>query len=458
MLRPRRAGCRRRLCGALRTFVLALPVLLAAPLATAEEEVRDDVPDYRNETLTGDWSGWRTAMSEGGINVDIGYVVDLLRNTRGGIAKGGRPMTHLDFKLKADFEKLAGWRGGSGYANFIHDAGGKLNARQVDSLLGSSNIEVADNTHRFLHAWLQQEFADGQGALLAGIYPLDSEFQVMEAASVFVLPPYGPSADLALTRGPSIFNTAAFGLRAKWLTKNRAAYVQAAVLDGIPGEPARQRGTHVRFAKGDGIMSIVEVGLTPAEAGHAFEPAATVRGEPLSAEMKAHEFVERIEKYALGIWRYSARVDDLIDVDGAGSPLRRRSWGWYALAERTFYRGGGSSDLVGFARLSTTDGDSTAIRQTLNLGLRARGIIAGRERDIAGIAYTRALLGDKFRRVQAAAGSETTAYEDAWELTYRIQATRWLAVQPLIQRIGHPGGDRSRAAAHIVGARIDLAF
>lgn len=457
MPRLRLAVCRRPVAAA-RTIVLALAGLLAPPAAGAADEVQDDIPDYANETLTGDWAGRRTAMSEAGINLDIGYVVDMLRNTRGGLAKGGRPITHLDFKLKADFGKLVGWRGGSGYANFIHDAGGKLNVRQVGSLLGTSNIEVADNTHRFLHAWLQQEFADGQGALLAGIYPLDSEFQVVDAASVFVAPPYGATAELALTRGPSIFNTAAFGLRAKWLTKNRAAYVQGAVLDGIPGDPARQRGTHVSFDKGDGIMSIVEVGLTPPEAGHAFEPAATVRGEPLSAEMKAHEFVERIEKYALGIWRYSARVDDLVDVDAAGSPLRRRSWGWYALAERTFYRGSGSSDLVGFARLSTTDGDSTAIRRTLNLGLRARGIIAGRERDIAGIAYTRALLGDKFRRLQAAAGSETTAYEDAWELTYRIQATRWLAVQPLLQRIGHPGGDKSRAAAHIVGARIDLAF
>jgi len=31
-------------------------------------------------------------------------------------------------------------------------------------------------------------------------------------------------------------------------------------------------------------------------------------------------------------------------------------------------------------------------------------------------------------------------------------------VQPVIQRINHPGGDASRAAATILGARIEVAF
>jgi carbohydrate-selective porin OprB len=62
------------------------------------------------------------------------------------------------------------------------------------------------------------------------------------------------------------------------------------------------------------------------------------------------------------------------------------------------------------------------------------------------------------RSAQRAAGTDTTVAEDAWEVTYRIQAGKWLAVQPLIQRINHPGGDASRAAANILGTRVEIAF
>ena len=377
--------------------------------------------------------------------LDLGYKVDFLRNTKGGIERGGRPISHVDVKLAADFEKLMNWSGGSAYVNFIQDHGGKVNARQVGSLTGVSNIEVASNTNRLLHAWLQQEFADGRGALLMGLYPIDSEFATLDSAGVFVQPPYGATADIALTRGPSIFNTSSFGFRGRWLSAGRSAYIQAAVLDGIPGDPTNPRGTHIKFNKGDGIMSIAEVGLKPG--------AAKVDGA------KKEDESERIEKYAAGLWRYSSKVNDQLDLEADGvTPVRRRSAGWYALAEKTLYQAKDGADLAGFVRVSGTDGDSTQIKQAVNLGIRVKALLPGRSDDVFGLAYTRASLSSKWRSVQTAAGTDTTAFEDAWEATYRIQAGKWLAVQPVIQRINHPGGLTARGAANIVGARVEVAF
>jgi porin len=416
-------------------------VLAISPTSLAA----DEAPDYVEGTLTGDWGGARKAMFEKGLALDIGYKADLLRNTGGGIEKGGRPISHVDLKLAADFEKLAGWSGGSGYLNFIQDHGGKTNARQVGSLTGVSNIEVTTNTHRFLHAWLQQEFADGRGALLMGLYPIDSEFATIDSAGVFVQPPYGATADIALTRGPSIFNTSSFGFRGKWLSADRSAYVMGAVLDGIPGDPNNPRGTHIRFDKGDGTMSIVEFGWKPG--------AAKAEGA------KKEDEAERIEKYAAGLWRYSSKVNDQLDMQADGvTPVRRSSAGWFALAEKTLYQAKDGRDLAGFIRVSGTDGDSTSIRQAVNLGIRVKALLPGRSDDVFGLAYTRASLSSKWRNAQLAAGTQATAFEDAWEATYRIQATKWLAVQPLVQRINHPGGIASRAAASVLGARVEIAF
>ena len=419
------------------------PLLLASVLPMYS--MAADTPNYAQDTLTGDWGGTRSAMVQKGLTLDIGYKVDFLRNTGGGIQRGGRPMSHVDLKLAADFEKLAGWSGGSGYVNFIEDHGGKLNAQQVGSWTGASNIEVAVNTNRLFHAWLQQEFADGRGALLVGLYPIDSEFQVLDTGGLFLQPPYGPTPDLSLTRGPSIFNTSAFGVRGKWSAADRGAYVMGAVLDGIPGDPNNPRGTHIKFNKGDGTMSIVEFGLKPG--------AAKAEGA------KKEDESERIEKYAAGLWRYSSRVADQLDVNADGSPVNRMSRGWYALAEKTLYQAKDGKDLAGFIRVSGTDGDSTSIKTAVNLGFRVKALLPGREDDVFGLAYTRASLSNKWRAMQLRDNAlETTAFEDAWEMTYRIQAGKWLAVQPVIQRISHPGGIASRAAADIVGIRVEVAF
>jgi porin len=418
----------------------------------------DEMPNYAADTLTGDWGGTRTALFKKGLALDIGYKADLLRNMSGGIEKGGRPMSHIDIKLNADLDKLIGWSGGTGYVNFIQDHGGKLNAQQVDSWTGVSNIEVGTNTNRLLHAWVQQEFAGGRGAVLMGLYPIDSEFATLDSAGLFVQPPYGATADIALTRGPSIFNTSSFGFRGKWYSANRSTYVMGAVLDGIPGDPNNPRGTHIKFNKGDGIMSIVEIGLKPAEAGELSDPATDVKGQPQKPEVAAHEAAERIEKYAAGLWRYSSRVADQFDTNADGSPINRLSWGWYALAEKTLYQAQSGRDLAGFLRISGTDGDSTPIKTAVNIGFRIKALLSGRGEDVFGLAYTRASLSDKWRSAQLAAGTATNAAEDAWEATYRIQAGKWLAVQPLVQHINHPGGDASRAAANILGARVEIAF
>lgn len=429
---------------------LLSPPTLVCALACALPAIAAETPNYADDTLSGDWGGARGAMYQKGVALDIGTKIDLLRNMGGGIEKGGRAISHLDIKLKADFEKLAGWPGASGYVNFIQDHGGKLNAQQVGSWTGVSNIEVPINTHRLFHAWVQQEFADGRGALLVGIYPIDSEFQVVETGGLFLQPPYGPTADLALTRGPSIFNNSAFGLRAKWSAADRSAYVMAAVLDGIPGDPTNPRGTHVKFNRGDGSMSIVEIGLMPAEAGHVFEPASEIRGEPQAPELKAHETAERVEKYAAGLWRYSSRVADQLDAS-----INRLSWGWYALAERTLFQAENGRDLAGFLRISGTDGDSTPIKTTVNVGVRVKVPLPGRDDDVFGLAYTHAALSGRWRAAQT---FDTTAFESAWEATYRIQARKWLAVQPVMQVIRHPGGVGSRATARILGARIEISW
>ncbi|MFH1873480.1 MAG: carbohydrate porin [Pseudomonadota bacterium] len=430
-------------------------LLASLSLATAAAE---SAPDYAATTLGGDWGGARSALWQRGLALEAGLKFDSLHN-RGGIRSGGRTVSHVDIKLRADLDKLLGWNNAVAYLNTISNAGAGINALHSGSLMGVSNLEVPVATTRLFHAWLQKGFVEDRFSILAGIYPIDSEFFTLDSAATLLHPAYGPPADLSLTNAPSIFNSAAFGVRAKAFFADREVYAMAALMDGIPNDPARPKATAIRFARGDGAFVIGEIGWMPLETGHSFEPVdpALVRQTPA---LVAHEKYGGLSKYAVGFWRYGNRVADQIDVDADGKPLQRRAQGGYVLAERSLFSLGGEAgrDVTAFGRYAFSDGHAIAIDRAWNLGLRIRGPLASRPDDSLTLGWSRSRLAAKWRTVQAAAGTETAAAEEAFEITWRAALTPWLALQPDLQYIRHPGGAAAARHATLVGARIEISF
>jgi porin len=421
---------------------------LALPLATHAEEA----PDYAGATLSSDWGGSRNAAWQRGWALDAALKVDTLRN-RGGISSGSRSMTNLDLRAKADLGKLTGWDDATAYLHVLDNRGAGVNVRHTGSLMGVSNIEVPVPTTRIFHAWLQQNFFDEQFSLLAGLYPIDAEFFTMDSASVLVHPTFGAPADLALTRGPSIFNNSAFGLRAKWQSADRTRYLMGAVLDGTPNDPDHPKRTAIKFNKGDGIFSIAELGWMPLEYGHVFEPTDPAGGLK-TPELVAHEKYGGLSKYAIGFWRYSTQVPDQLSADN-----NRPSQGAYLLAERTLLSlGEAGRDLTVFARHSRSDGDSISLDRILNLGVRLRSPLASRPDDVLVIGWTQSRLSAKYRTAQSAAGSDTAAHEEALEITWRAAITPYFFLQPVAQSIHHPGGASNTPRANIIGLRVEIAL
>ena len=415
-----------------RSFLAGVACLLAALSAQAEDNAQ---PNFTEDTLTGDWGGSRTAVAKRGFRFDGGVKVDALHN-RGALGDGHKTVSHIDLKLKVDLAKAAGWPGGSATINVIGDSGWGPNARHVGGQMGVTNIEVAaPGTTRLFQAWLQQSFFDDKLVVLAGLYPIDSEFFGVDSAAVFLGPQYGPPADLALTTSPSVFNNSAFGVRTRWAPAP-SLYAMGAILDGVPNDPARPKRTAIRFVKDDGSFTIGEFGWLP---------------EADNDKFKGHA------KLALGLWGYSAKANDLADIDAAGNPVRRSRRGGYLLGERTLLRLGGNNDrfLTGFARYTFADGDSSAIRNSLSLGVHARSPFASRPDDILGLAWTRAGLADKWRRARTVA---TASNETALEITYRYAVTPWFAVQPNYQRIRNPSLTPGTPNARLIGVRLEFAL
>lgn len=415
----------------------------------------EKTPDWNTETLSGDWGGARSSLYSKGIDLGFTHKSDVLSNTSGGIKRGTAWLGHTEARVKMNLEKLWGWDTTTAYIHYHSQLGSKFNSNYVGSFVGVDNIEAGTNTAQFFHAWLQKSFSGDSLSVLAGIYPIDSEFYVTDTSGVFIQPPYGMANDMAQSgrNGPPIFPIGALAVRVKYTSPGKNFYLQGALTDGVPGDPNNPHGTHIKLGSGDGTLSIVEFGYTPQEGEPPFDAAKP--GELIEPEQKIHEEHESFNKTAIGFWRYSMRFDDLIDVDALGNPLRRVSQGAYFLAERTLLveRDHTSQGLSGFVRFGTASRDIHQADWTGSLGLRYHGLIAGRDDDIAGIAITVNHASNKYRLLNSADSSETDV-----EATYRAQIKPWLALQPTLQYILNPNMDPAQKNAWVVGMRLEAVF
>lgn len=422
----------------------------ALPATTGSDSAEEKAPDWRESTLTGDWGGARQRLFDAGVQADLMYTADYLYNTTGGWQRGGAYVGHADLKFRFDGKKLVGWEGGSAYLHLISNSGGRANLNNVGSLMGVDNFEAPANRSGVFKAWLQQSFLDDKASLRVGLYPIDTEFYVTDSSGVFLHPSFGMAAEVGnfgSLAGPAIYVTSSYGVRLR-VDPDPAWYAMLAVTQGVPSDRIATAGPNVSWQNGVGSMTIGEVGFSPLKAGLI---SAGASGQP----NKDDDF-EPISKMALGVWRYAPRFAQL-DVHRDAEAAAH--WGAYFLAEQTVYRVPESNrDLAAFFRYGLTDGRTSALGSSASLGLSFRGPLAGREKDTFGIAATRAHVGPQGRAQLAdeVGAAPRATNETLLEVTYQAQLWPGIALQPLVQRIVHPGLYLPNAT--VAGVRLQLAL
>lgn len=420
--------------------------------AAGEATANDSTPNWQETTLSGNWGGARKRLYDAGVQADLLYTADYLRNTTGGLKRGGAYMGHADLILQFDGDKLFGWKGGSGFLQVISNSGGRFNLNYVGSLMGVDNFEAPVNRTGIFKAWLQQSFLDDKASLRVGLYPIDTEFYVTDSSGVFLHPSFGMAAEAAsfgTLAGPSIYPTSSYGARLR-IDPDPAWYAMLAVTRGIPTDRVSTAGPNISWQNGIGSMLIGEVGFSPVKAG-------LIHARSASAENK--DDFEPISKLALGAWRFAPRFPEIGAVDAAGDPVQTTHWGAYLLAEQTLYRvPDANRDLAAFIRYGFTEGTTSTLAYSVSAGLSFRGPFATREKDTFGIATTRAHADPQGRaQLSSDAGVPLSSTDETvLEITYRAQLAPGVVLQPLLQRIWNPGFYLPNSM--VAGARLQLAL
>lgn len=147
------------------------------------------------------------AAEESAARFDIRYIADVMSNLSGGLETGSRYMDNLDLSLEVDAERAMGWNGATLFLYGVYNNGKALSGDLVGDAQALSSIETGVEAARLLEAWIDQRFLDDRASIRVGLYDLNSEFDVIDTADLFLHAAQTTTFALAQSgeAGPSIF-------------------------------------------------------------------------------------------------------------------------------------------------------------------------------------------------------------------------------------------------------------
>ena len=334
-----------------------------------------------------------TAPAPHFLNLSLLYKLDAMGVVSGGVSRAGRVLDDLDVAADFDFEQRFGLKGLSGRLEVMMTSGGQPNAFAT-SLQGLDNIEVARPGTRLYQAFLEQSFGNGALSLRLGFSDLNSEFYVTDSSGLLMAPPFGIGTEMAATgsAGPSIFPSTALAVRMKYRFSDKG-YLMAGLYNAEAGDLGDPQSTDWRFRSG--ALAVAEAGVT------------------------SHG------KLAVGLWRYTHKVDRLIP--GA---TKASSQGAYVLVEREIAAPeNGVRAATGFLRAGVSDGDTGAASGGLQTGMRMSHVFTARPDSVVSVGYSFTQMSDDYQVLTAATDTD----EHLFEITYSDRITPNLSIQPDFQ-------------------------
>jgi porin len=425
------------------TIILAF-LLIAIPLYADDNILQTNVNIVHNsypnsfgnsflssENISGNWGGLRGKLATKGVEFEFAYSGEIFSNVSGGVDQKTIYHDNFDLITAINAELLLGVKGGEFRFYFLGNSGDSPSAN-IGDMQTASNIDT-DPAWKLYEVWYQQRFMDDRLRVLIGLYDLNSEFDVVETGGLFLNSSHGIGPDFSQSgqNGPSIFPVTSIALRCQY-TVNDKITAQAAIFDGVPGDPEKISGTHLKFDETDGYLTVGEIYyMNDGESG------------PFC-------------KYSIGYWMYSEEFEEKKDPSQSGTG----NSGFYGMAEKQIFREdeSGSQGLAAFTRIGFANSTYNQIGNYIGFGAAYAGLLPGRDEDIIGMGVAIASNGKDFKDSIEAANAEIDNSEIDVEFTYNTNILPWLNAQADIQYVINPGTDPDLDNALAAGLRFTINF
>jgi len=387
------------------------------------------------ETLTRDWAGFRTDLSDQGITPTLSYTAQFMRNASGGQQLGSTYAGQLNGAINWDLQRLLSVPGLSLYMSSTWATGRDMSARYVGNAFEVENAFAVFSDDSYLslqELYFQESLLDGALVVAAGRLAPGNTFATLPVVANYL------NGGINANPGALPINDGSFAASppgVEWggqLTYDVTPVIQlAAGLFNTQSDAAAgaDHGANFALQQGNsGALGVAQVSYLynqgPGETGP--------QGE-----------------YTLGAMYNSGRFASISNPNSTPNGLYQI----YALFQQMVYQEGGSGSqqgltLWGEAAFSPTPSRSP-MPYSLGGGLSYQGLISGRANDILSVGAIYGAFSDYLPQ---------TTGETVIEANYQINLTPWLAITPDVQYVINPGGSNSLKDATVVGAQLSVTF
>ena len=371
-------------------------------------------------TMTGNWGGLRTKLSEEGFDFNASYIGEYAYNFSGGRRTGDDYAQQWTWGMNVDMGKVAGLTGGTFHLKFNQTQGRSTRADFIGNRLSVQTIFGAENLRVTALSYEQNLFGNTLD-LKAGYLVMGDDFAVTRLLCLFenvafCAHPQSLPNDSGWTDYPN----------SRWggvaiVNLPDGIYAETAIQDVNPTYALHQNGLKFSLQGSTGVLFAQEFGKT-VQLGPAFLPG----------------------HYKIGGYY------DTSSVPGIANPHLTYSgrYGGYAVADQMVcsFEPGTNRGLIVVANATVNDKRTSQIGPYFTAALIAQGPFAARPRDSIGIGYVRDFVNRNLiqretteLKAEGVLNPDLALGENILEIAYGLQVTPWMAIHPNVQYIGNPG-------------------
>jgi len=407
--------------------------------------------EFRDKYLFGDWLDARSELADQGIKPLVLFITDPFVNASGGQRRGFSEYDLLALDLLLDTDKLLGWPGGEFHVGFANNSGTSLSQRYVGNNFPIQLADVADPNPRLTYLSYTQSLFDDKLSVRFGRLTINSVYGEEFAGSQYF----------------KAFTSVAFDLVPLGIFSNAP---------GAFGYPLTTWGARVKFEPVESFYAMVGCynGDPELKDGDRHGVDFTMRGPPFVIGEVGYR--RNYGKDATGLpgnvklgAYFNGGNAAVFDSGFAGQPseTEQARYGFYVLGDQALVRWGDPTEkrhLGAFAAfVCAPDQRVNTVPYFFDAGLVAYGYLPSRPRDFAGfgVAYG-SYSGDLRRAEEVQAVTDPAVGVQSWEmtleLTYGCTVKPGLLVQPSLQYLINPGGNKAVPNALAIGVNVVFNF
>lgn len=423
------------------------PVAPTVPAATRNfDRVADLIHEGESDVerwwggqyLTGNWFGWRDKLNDLGLEVALTYTADILGNATGGVNRKVRYFHNVGLDFLFDLDKLVHIPGAHFHVAVSQRTGKSLSDEDIHNVFNVAQVCCGPYTQLVTLAWEQQLLDDRLG-IRAGHLSMGDDFATSPLYWQYVTSGIdGNPGSLAFNVPFTEYPDATIGARIRGKPSEHLT-MQVGVYNDDLENSAHGGNFAVNFS--DGVMVLGEIRYHD-------------RFGDAQQALPGH--------FTVGGFYHTGRFRRLDAPAGSDLPSDNEygNGGVYGGIDQMVWRFADAPDPRGVVPFVAVVGAPKAEVSTFpfffDAGVVVRGPIPSRPYDdvVFGLLYGE--FSNVLRQGQRAAGEPLQHFEMVLELSYILQLTPWLQIEPDIQYVIEPGGTGDIPNAVVVGAQIAI--